>query len=100
MEKLDLSKQFRAYYRAEKKPALLEIAEARYLAIDGKGDPEQQAFRANIQALYAVAYALKFNFKMRKQDFVVAKLEGLWWFDLSKYQGLVLSETPKIVVRD
>jgi len=37
---------------------------------------------------------------MCKKDFVVAKLEGLWWFDESKYMGLTLSEAPKIAKRE
>jgi hypothetical protein len=41
-----------------------------------------------------IFYTIKFACKTIEQDFVVAKLEGLWWFDESKYKGVGIEETP------
>lgn len=59
--------------------ALVEPAPARYLAIDGAGDPNTEPFAEATSALYPHAYALKFASKQAGQDFTVPPLEGLWW---------------------
>ncbi len=87
MLKLDLSKQLKSYFSASSKPAIIDIAAAQYLSICGKGDPSETAFSKAIEALYSTAYAIKFAYKAAGSDFVVSKLEGLWWFDENKYAG-------------
>ncbi|RYU94626.1 GyrI-like domain-containing protein [Emticicia agri] len=99
MEKLDLSKQYKAYYTATTKPALVEIDAARYLSIVGKGDPSHPDYAATLQALYATTYRLKFYYKAQKKDFVVAKLEGLWWFDEALYKDVSMADAPVRIPR-
>ncbi|SCX49363.1 hypothetical protein SAMN03159343_2172 [Klenkia marina] len=57
----------------------LTVPERSYLAVDGHGDPNTDAFAVAVQALYPVAYALKFASKAAGRDYVVPPLEGLWW---------------------
>ncbi|MBB6272320.1 hypothetical protein HDF26_002777 [Pedobacter cryoconitis] len=83
MEKLDLTKLFKTYYSAGKAPALLGMGRAKYIAISGIGDPNEQHFADKVQALYATAFTIKFLHKSIRQDFVVSKLEGLWEMDES-----------------
>jgi hypothetical protein len=54
-----------------------------FLMIDGHGDPNTaQAYKDALEALYGVAYKLKFISKKEKgMDYVVPPLEGLWWAD-------------------
>ena len=78
MEKLDLTKAFRQYYTARAKPTLLDIEKAKFLSIVGNGDPSQKEFADKVQALYTVAFTVKFICKARTMDFVVPKLEGQW----------------------
>ena len=99
MEKLDLTKHFKSYYTAKTKPEVLTIGRARYLSITGKGDPSGEDFAQKIQAIYPVAYALKFAFKAQGKDFVVAKLEGLWWYDEERYAGISIADSPKAIPR-
>lgn len=99
MAKTDLGKQYKAYYTAKNKPELVNIDPARFLSICGKGDPSGAAFADNLQALYSTAYTLKFACKALDQDFVVAKLEGLWSFDESKYKNLSMEDAPRGVPR-
>lgn len=50
------------------------------MMIDGRGDPDGTAFAGAVQALYSVAYGLKFAVKKAGgEDARVAPLEGLWW---------------------
>jgi len=97
--KTDLTKTHRAYYSATTAPAMLDLEPINYLAIAGSGDPGKPAFTEAVQALYPVAYAIKFLCKAEGHDFVVPKLEGLWWFDDS-YSGISMSEAPRRVPRD
>jgi hypothetical protein len=99
MEKLDLTKKYKSYYTAKTKPELVDIETAQYLAICGKGDPSGQPFADRVTALYTMAYTVKFIFKAQNQDFVVGKLEGLWWFDESKYPGKTISTASADVPR-
>ena len=99
MEKLDLTRQFKSYYTAKSRPELVHIEKAQYLAIQGKGDPSGESFTQKIQAIYPVAYALKFAFKGQGKDFVVAKLEGLWWYDEDRYRNATIDNTPTTIPR-
>ncbi|MGV9312917.1 GyrI-like domain-containing protein [Streptomyces sp. NPDC003691] len=62
---------------------IVDVPEQQFIACDGAGDPNTApAYRTAVEALYAVAYTLKFAAKaMAGGDFVVAPLEGLWWSD-------------------
>ena len=78
--KLDLLKQHKAEYVAPKKPVLLKVGPAKYLAVEGKGAPADTAFQAAVGALYAVAFTIKMTRKAAgKGDYKIAWLEGLWW---------------------
>ncbi len=100
MEKLDLSRAYKNYYKATAHPELVDIAPAQFISITGQGDPGGADYAARLEALYSVAYTLKFRFKNQGQDFVVAKLEGLWWFDEERYKGIPMAETPGRVPRE
>ena len=52
-----------------------------FLMIDGSGNPNtSQEYQQAVEALYGVAYALKFLLKKEQGvDYAVMPLEGLWW---------------------
>ncbi len=85
MSKIDLKKDFKHLYSAStKEPALVDVPPANFLMIDGKGDPNQAPeFREAVEALYGVAYTLKFMLKKRGigLEYAVMPLEGLWWLE-------------------
>jgi hypothetical protein len=99
MEKSDLSKKYKAYYTAKTKPELVHVEKAQFLSIRGKGDPSGEDYSLRIQALYSTAYTLKFILKSLGNDFVVAKLEGLWWFDEERFGNPTMDESPLAVPR-
>jgi len=81
-EKLDLKKELRQLYRpSAKAPGIVEVPAMPFLMLDGAGNPNTSpAYQVAIQALYGVAYALKFMSKRKlARDYVVMPLEGLWW---------------------
>lgn len=67
-----------AYYKAGK-PAFASFGPIRYLSLRGVGEPGGEAFQAAIQAIYPVAYTLKFAEKAEGRDFKVGALEARWW---------------------
>lgn len=80
--KYDVKREHRELYAPSAKDfALVEVPPMRYLAVDGHGDPNTAAsYREAVQALYGVAYTVKFASKRALgRDVVVAPLEGLWW---------------------
>ncbi len=82
-EKIDLFKQLKGEdYLAPRKPALVTVEKAQYLAIEGQGAPGSDEFKIKIGALYGVAYTIKMTRKFAgEQDYVVGKLEAQWWSD-------------------
>jgi hypothetical protein len=84
VDKYDIKKAHRALYSPPSKEfTVVDVPELRYIAVDGRGDPNTSPVYANaIEALYGVAYALKFaSKKTLGRDFVVGPLEGLWRAD-------------------
>lgn len=100
MKKLDLTKEYKNYYAARKKPQIIHLEKAQYLSICGVGDPSGNLFSEHIQALYATSYAIKFISKEVGNDFVVPKLEGLWDFDNEKYGVVSMEEAPIKIPRE
>jgi hypothetical protein len=88
MPQTDLVKQLKPLYSpSAKHPAIVEVPELAFLMLDGRGDPgASQAYQDALQALYGVAYTLKFTLKKAdpERDFKVAPLEGQWWADADK----------------
>ena len=82
--KLDLTKEYKPYYTAKTSPQIVEFGEAKFLSIEGKGEPAGKEFTSKIEALYPLAYGIKMPMKKEGKDFTVAKLEGLWWVESDK----------------
>lgn len=87
MKTLDLKKQLKEFYQPPaKKPVLIDVPKFQFAMIDGKiekgSEPgKSPSFAEATQALYSIAYTLKFMVKKRKTnavDYPVMALEGLW----------------------
>lgn len=83
MAKYDLKREHKALY-APKNTAweLIDVPRQQFISIEGSGNPNISAeYSRAVEALFAVAYAIKFASKGLGRDFVVGPLEGLWWAD-------------------
>jgi hypothetical protein len=90
MSKLDLKKELKEIYKAStRKPNLVDVPKGRFLSITGRGEPGGLAYTNALNALYAVAYTLKFKSKTDGRDFTVMPLEGLWWWDAQNFTSFV-----------
>ena len=84
MAKIDFKKEFKNLYNPPaNEPVMVEVPTLNYLMIDGAGDPNtSREAREAIEALFSLAYSLKFIIKKQKGiDYGVMPLEGLWWTD-------------------
>ena len=81
--KWDVKKALAAFYAPKNRGfELVNVPELAYLAVDGEGDPDGQAFQRAIRSIYPVAYGVKFLSKRTLgRDYVVPPLEALWWAD-------------------
>ena len=82
----DFKKEYKEFYLPPAKPVIVIVPKANYIAVRGKGDPndESGAYQQAIGVLYAVAYTLKMSYKTDHRiegfyDYVVPPLEGFWW---------------------
>ena len=81
----DFKKEYREFYMPKNTPELVDVPTARYIAVRGKGDPNEEggAYQRAIVVLYAVAYTLKMSYKTDHRiegfyEYVVPPLEGFW----------------------
>ena len=82
----DFKKAYREFYMPSGKPEIVTVPKANYIAVRGKGDPNEEdgAYQKAIGVLYAVAYTLKMSYKTDYRiegfyEYVVPPLEGFWW---------------------
>jgi hypothetical protein len=89
MAKIDLKKELKQFYHpSAKEVSVVDVPAMKFLMADGRGDPNASPEYAGVvEALYAVAYTLKFTIKREREiDFAVMPLEGLWWVeDMSQF---------------
>ena len=84
----DFKKEYKEFYMPKGKPEIVTVPKANYIAVGGKGNPNDEggAYQQAVGILYAVAYTLKMSYKTDYRiegffDYVVPPLEGFWWQD-------------------
>lgn len=84
----DYKKEYKEFYMPKNRPSIVNIPKMNYLAIRGKGDPNEEEgdYKNTIGLLYGVAYTIKMSYKNNYKiegffQYVVPPLEGFWWQD-------------------
>lgn len=84
----DFKKEYKEFYMPKNKPEIVTVPQANYIAVRGKGNPNEidGAYQKAISILYAVAYTLNMSYKTEHKiegffEYVVPPLEGFWWQD-------------------
>ena len=82
----DFKKEYKEFYMPKNKPEIVNVPVMNYIAVRGKGDPNEEngSYQKAISILYAVAYTLKMSYKTNYKidgffEYVVPPLEGFWW---------------------
>jgi len=112
MEKIDLKKELKAFYNpTAKEVTLIDVPKMNFIMIDGRGAPESPQFAQSIEALYPIAYGIKFDKKKTDgTDYGVMPLEGLFWaddmkvfmpetVDRNKWQWTLMIMQPDFIIR-
>ena len=81
----DFKKEYREFYLPKGAPELVTVPAMIYIAVRGRGDPNEEggAYKQAIGVLYAVAYTLRMSGRSGRNiegffDYVVPPLEGFW----------------------
>ena len=84
----DYKKEYKEFYMPKNKPDIIEIPKINYIAVRGKGNPndENGEYKKAIGLLYAIAFTIKMSYKENHKidgyfEYVVPPLEGFWWQD-------------------
>lgn len=85
MEKLDYKKKFKELYQPSAKPALIDVPEMIFFAVEGAGDPNKcREYKEAMEILYGLSFTVKMSKMNNTQpegyfEYVVPPLEGLWY---------------------
>lgn len=82
----DFKKEYKEFYMPKGKPEIVTIPKMNYIAVRGKGNPNEEdcEYKKSIELLYGIAYTIKMSKKGDHKiegyfDYVVPPLEGFWW---------------------
>lgn len=82
----DYKKEYKEFYMPKTKPEIITIPAMNYIAVRGKGNPNEVDgdYNKAVGVLYAIAYTLKMSYKGSYKiegffEYVVPPLEGFWW---------------------
>lgn len=112
----DYKKEYKEFYLPSKKPGIIDIPEMNYIAVRGKGDPNEPEgeYKTAMSLLYSIAFTIKMSYKGNHQiegyfSYVVPPLEGLWWqegntqIDYShkeKFEWIAMIRLPEFVTKE
>ncbi|WP_303834975.1 GyrI-like domain-containing protein [Ruminococcus flavefaciens] len=81
----DYKKEYKEYYLPKNKPEIVDIPSMNFIAVRGKGDPNEEGgeYKQALELLYGIAYTIKMSKKTDYRidgyfDYVVPPLEGFW----------------------
>ncbi|MGN0537759.1 MAG: GyrI-like domain-containing protein [Acutalibacteraceae bacterium] len=111
----DFKKEFKVFYMPKNQPEIVNVPKMNYIAVRGKGDPNETdgAYQKAISILYAIAYTLKMSYKSNYKiegffEYVVPPLEGFWeqenvegidYSDKSTFHWISVIRLPDFVSR-
>ena len=82
----DYKKEYKEFYLPPKQPGIVSVPSMNYIAVRGKGNPNEPdgEYKAALGMLYAIAFTIKMSYKGKHRiegyfSYVVPPLEGLWW---------------------
>lgn len=81
----DFKKEYKEFYLPKSIPSVITVPEMNYIAVRGKGDPndENGEYKNTIGLLYGIAFTIKMSYKGAHKidgyfEYVVPPLEGFW----------------------
>ena len=116
VKKFDYKKEYKEFYMPANKPSIVTVPKMNYIAVRGKGNPNDESgeYKDSIGLLYAIAFTIKMSYKGSHKidgyfEYVVPPLEGLWWTDnaitddftdKSAFRWIAMIRVPDFVEED
>ena len=82
----EYKKEYKEFYMPANKPSIVTVPKMNYIAVRGKGNPNDESgeYKDSIGLLYAIAFTIKMSYKGSHKidgyfEYVVPPLEGFWW---------------------
>lgn len=113
--KHEWKKHEKEIYLPKGKPELINIPSFNFITINGKGNPNEEAFSEAVGILYSIAYAIKMSPKKGiiipgYYDYSVYPLEGIWdlseesknsnTFDKNEFVYKIMIRQPDFVTKE
>ena len=111
----DYKKEYKEFYSPKDKPVIIDIPKMNFIAVRGKGDPNEPEgeYMKAMNMLYGMAFTIKMSYKGSHKidgyfEYVVPPLEGFWWqpgvkgVDLSKkdkFEWISVIRIPEFVTK-
>lgn len=111
----DFKKEYKEFYLPKNKPEIVTVPPMNYIAVRGKGDPNEEGgdYKKAIELLYGIAFTIKMSKKTDHKiegyfDYVVPPLEGFWeqegggaidYTDKSKFKWISVIRLPDFVTK-
>ena len=103
---VDYKKEYKEFYMPKNKPGIIEIPKMNYIAVRGKGNPNEEngEYKNSIGLLYGIAFTIKMSYKGTHKiegffEYVVPPLEGLWWQENTKGLDYARKEDNLEIIR-
>ena len=82
----DYKKEYKEFYMPANKPSIVTVPKMNYIAVRGKGNPNDESgeYKDSIGLLYAIAFTIKMSYRSSHRidgyfEYVVPPLEDFWW---------------------
>lgn len=87
----DYKSEYKEFYLPKNKPQIIEIPPMNFVAVRGKGNPNEVdgEYKKAMNILYCIAFTIKMSYKGNHKidgyfEYVVPPLEGFWWMENMK----------------
>ncbi len=98
MSAYDFKKEYKDLYLPKTSPAIIQVPEMVFIAVDGTGDPNtSESYAQALEILYGLCYSIKMS-KMTGRtpkgyfDYVMPPLEGFWFLPDFVFTGQPISD--------
>ena len=111
----DFKKEYKEFYMPKNKPEIVTVPKANYIAVRGKGNPNEidGAYQQAISILYAVAYTLKMSYKTEHKivlffEYVISPFDSFWckhnvdgidYADKSAFNWISVIRLPEFITK-
>ena len=98
----DFKREYKEFYMPKNKPQIVTIPKANYIAVRGKGNPNEEGgeYKAAIGVLYAVAYTLMMSYKTDyKIEGFFEYVESVDYTDKSAFNWISVIRLPDFIAK-